>query len=226
MQRSMLEFFARLHPCLPRTFKIVRREHTTAVSASFKLPPYCGPLINLANQYSRGTRPDVVGQLSELVREIRPTSASHWREKYYTQQPDAKCKAADKIEQTLGTIREALDKIDRSMVEEWVEDLLIEKTFAGFSHEQTVIEELARRMMGEYRSSTKEDESRGIDGWIQVGTVFVPVQIKPETYRRTAARLPQRFQCPVVFYSVNKSDGSLDIDAYEFQQEVRLTAAQ
>ena len=226
MQRSMLEFFSRLHPCMPRGFKIIRRKHTSIVARdSVKFPTYCSPLLNLANQYGRGTRPNVVGQLSEVIRDVRPATVDEWREKYYAQHPEAKQAAAIKIEHAIENLRKALDKIDHTMVEQWVDDLLITKTFTGFSHERVVLEALSQRMMGTYRPSTKEDESRGIDGWVEVGTVFVPVQIKPESYRK-CPRLPGRFPCPVVYYSVHKSDGSLDIDAYEFQQEVRLTAAQ
>jgi hypothetical protein len=33
-------------------------------------PKYVAPLINLANQYAQGTRPKVVGQMSELIQEF------------------------------------------------------------------------------------------------------------------------------------------------------------
>jgi len=33
-----------------------------------EFPKYVGPLINLSNQYAQGTRPKVVGQMSELIK--------------------------------------------------------------------------------------------------------------------------------------------------------------
>ncbi len=35
-----------------------------------KFPKYVAPPINLANQYAQGTRPRVVGQMSELIQEF------------------------------------------------------------------------------------------------------------------------------------------------------------
>ena len=222
-QRSLLDFFGRLHPCLPRQFQIVMREHAPERQPRLKFPTYCSPLLNIANQYGRGTRPEVVGQLSDLVREIRPVSVEEWKDKYYTKHPEAKANAADRIERTVHNLRQALESIDRPMIEQWVDDLLINKTFTGFSYEGIVLKELANRTMGDYRASSTEDERKGIDGWVKVGTVYVPVQIKPESHRRGRNR-PEKFTCPIVYYLVKQD--CLHIDAREFQQEARLRPGQ
>jgi len=67
-------------------------------------PKYATQLINLANQNARGTRPRVVGQLSELIQECPDKTYEGWRKWYLEQHPDAiknatelkRCDAADR----------------------------------------------------------------------------------------------------------------------------------
>lgn len=51
-------------------FKIKNSELIAEISGEAKqFPKYTTQIINLANQNSKGTIPDVVGQLSELIQE-------------------------------------------------------------------------------------------------------------------------------------------------------------
>ena len=54
-----------------------------------EFPKYMAPLINLANQYAQGTRPKVVGQMSELIQQFSGKSLTKWEEWYLEQKPDA-----------------------------------------------------------------------------------------------------------------------------------------
>jgi len=47
-----------------------------------EFPKYVAPLINLANQYAQGTRPKVVGQMSELIQEFEGKTLREWEEWY------------------------------------------------------------------------------------------------------------------------------------------------
>ena len=62
-----------------------------------EFPKYVAPLINLANQYAQGTRPKVVGQMSELIREFGGRTLSEWEEWYLKKNPDAIKNATQKI---------------------------------------------------------------------------------------------------------------------------------
>ena len=54
----------------PDIIKVRMDEFSTIVSGdSFDFPKYTTQLINLANQNAQGTRPKVVGQMSELITE-------------------------------------------------------------------------------------------------------------------------------------------------------------
>ena len=49
---------------------------------SFEFPKYSTQILNLANQNAHGTRPSVVGQMSELVQEFSWQSIKEWEEWY------------------------------------------------------------------------------------------------------------------------------------------------
>jgi len=61
------------------------------------LDKYVSPLINLANQYAQGTRPKVVGQMSELIQQFNGKTISEWKQWYLANNPDAIENATKKI---------------------------------------------------------------------------------------------------------------------------------
>ena len=83
---------------------------------------YVAPLINLANQYAQGTRPKVVGQMSELIQEFEGKTLDEWEKWYLEKKPEAIQKATEKICQKLKELKESIDNIDRKTVELWVKD--------------------------------------------------------------------------------------------------------
>ena len=62
-------------------------------SESFSFPKYTSQLINWANQNAQGTRPVVVGQMSELFPEFMASgeeiTIENWRDWYVERYPDA-----------------------------------------------------------------------------------------------------------------------------------------
>jgi len=64
-------------------------------------PKYATQLINLANQNAQGTRPDVVGQMSELIKEFRGRNLEEWEKWSLSNHPDAIEKAKTKIMQMI-----------------------------------------------------------------------------------------------------------------------------
>ena len=70
-------------------------------SDKYVFPKYTSQLINWANQNAQGTRPRVVGQMSELFPEFmncaKRISIEYWKEFYLKQYPFAFEEATDKI---------------------------------------------------------------------------------------------------------------------------------
>jgi ribosomal protein S19 len=108
-----------------------------------EFPKYVAPLINLANQYAQGTRPKIVGQLSELIQEFEGKTLSEWENYYLQKKPDAIKNATEKILQKLKELKETLKNIDYDTVEKWVRDLVIVKTFIGFRFQPTDSQQLS-----------------------------------------------------------------------------------
>lgn len=170
-----------------------------------EFPKYVAPLINLANQYAQGTRPKVVGQMSELIQQFTGKSLSEWERWYLEQKPDAIRNATEKILQMLKNLKNAIDKIDQTVVEQWVRDLVIVKTFMGLRFQEAILKKGAEKKGTNYRLSEQDEESKGIDGYIG----DVPVSIKPYTYEAKAA-LPEHIDIKIIHY--RKIDDGIEVD--------------
>jgi hypothetical protein len=173
-------------------------------------PKYTTQLINLAGQNSGATRPKVVGQMSDLTVESGARSLDEWEEFYRSERPDAPVAAADKIENMVENIREAMELVDRDMIDRWVEDLLINKTYYGFRAQDAILEHLSDRLGLPLRQATPADEAAMIDGYIGGR----PVSVKPTTYKQKGG-LREEIRCPIIWYE--KTKYGLRVDATEFQ---------
>ncbi|NWG10128.1 MAG: MjaI family restriction endonuclease [Nitrososphaerales archaeon] len=170
-----------------------------------EFPKYVASLINLANQYAQGTRPKVVGQMSELIQEFEGKTLHEWEEWYLKKKPDAIKNATEKILQKLEEFKNSLNKIDRATVEQWVRDLVIVKTFAGLRFQEAILKKGSEIKGTNYRLAEPDEESIGIDGYIG----DIPVSIKPHTYEVKAA-LPEHIETKIVYYK--KIDDGIEVD--------------
>lgn len=69
------------------------------------------------------------------------------------------------------------------MIGMWVKDLVLYKTFIGLRFQEAILKKVADVKETTYRLASKEEERRGIDGYIG----YIPVSIKPHTYRSKAS---------------------------------------
>ncbi len=116
--------------------------------------------------------------MSELIQEFAGKTLSEWEEWYLKKKPDAIKNATEKILQKLEELKNSLNKIDRTVVEQWVRDLVIGKTFAGLRFQEAILKKGAEIKGTDYRFAEPEEESKGIDGYIG----DIPVSIKLLTY--------------------------------------------
>jgi len=171
-------------------------------------PKYTTQIINLANQNAQGTRPRVVGQLSELIKECPEKTYEGWKKWYLSKHPQAVENATEKINEMIDNLKEAIKLIDKSMIRKWVEDLILEKTFIGLRFQEAVLKKVAAIKNTNYRLAEPKEESQGIDGFIR----DIPVSIKPITYK-TKDALREEIKTKIIFY--NKTKSGLEIDADE-----------
>jgi len=164
-------------------------------------PKYVSPIINLANQFAQGTRPHVVGQLSEMIQKCPYKTYDGWKKWYLSKKPNAIDEATNRIMGMLDKLRKVLPTIDEEIVRAWVEDLVLVKTFAGLRFQEPIFKKIASIMGEKYRLSTPEEESRGIDGFVGK----ISISIKPETYK-TKPSLMEKIQADkIIFYEKKKN---------------------
>ena len=81
-----------------KKIKIKNSEVEQLSNASmYPFPKYTTMLINQINQTAQGTRPKVVGQMSELIQEFDGQTLEEWIEWYNERQPNAVEAATEKI---------------------------------------------------------------------------------------------------------------------------------
>jgi hypothetical protein len=188
--------------------KLANEEITRLLgSPSMEFPKYTTQLINLANQNAQATRPKVVGQMSELIKQFPGRKFVDWRDWYSQRHPEAIEKATNKIMDMLNNLKQALDKIDRDLVEKWVNDLVIVKTFVGLRFQEAILAKIAGSLNHSYKLASPEEESKGIDGYIGE----TPVSIKPDTYDSKKA-LPEEIDTTIVIYKKTKTGINIDFD--------------
>ena len=180
-------------------------------SENYSFPKYTSQLINWANQNAQGTRPKVVGQMSELfpefVSKTQHVAIEYWKRFYVMQHPDAFKEATDKIYAQIENLRDAIQLIDRDMVQRWVEDLIINKTFNGMYVKKAILASLADLKDTDYRLATPDEEAKGIDGY--VGNVAYSV--KPDTYK-TMNRLSETIDVKMIYYTKTKTGLKIEVE--------------
>jgi ribosomal protein S19 len=177
-----------------------------------EFPKYVTQIINLANQNAQGTRPKVVGQMSELIKEFPGKDVAEWEEWYINEHPGVIKKATEKVSKMVNNLKEAMDKIDEEMIEKWVKDLVIIKTFIGLKFQEAVLKKGAEIRGTEYRKVKPTEESKGIDGYIG----NIPVSIKPDTYK-VKASLQEHIKVRMIYYK--KVKNGIEIDYSEIYNE-------
>ena len=179
--------------------------------SSPEFPKYTSQLINWANQNAQGTRPKVVGQLSELFPEYQNCESKinidTWQNWYLRHYPNAIENATDKIYTQMQNLKEAIKLIDKKMIQNWVEDLVIAKTFNGLYVQKAILSKIAEIKGTSYRLARHDEESVGIDGY--VGNIAY--SIKPDTYK-TMGRLSETINVKMIYYTKTKTGLKIDVE--------------
>lgn len=196
-----------------KKIKIKNSEVEQLSNASrYDFPKYTTQIINLVNSNAQWTRPDVVGQMSELIQEFDGASLQEWVEWYSAKHPNAIKVATDKIYAKFTEMKRAADTISYEMVEEWVKDLVYTKTYCGLKFQSAIIAFLAEKIGKDWRLANVTEEAQGIDGYIG----NTPIQIKSITYKMEN-RLPEAIDIPIVYYDKKKDGISIEYDPLIFQ---------
>jgi hypothetical protein len=144
-----------------------------------------------------------VGQLSELIKDFRDSNYDHsikgW-EKFYDDKigKNKITEASEKVWEYVLRIKENLNSLNKQDVEEWVKDLIIDKTFSGLQLQLDILEMISDN--SDYRLANSEEEAKGIDGFVD----GEPVSIKPHTYKKTIQSGKESIPYRIVYYKQTK----------------------
>ena len=164
-----------------------------------EFPKYTTQIMNLANQNSQGTRPKVVGQLSDLIQIYDGDSFEDWVSWYNNKHPNAISNAVEKVYGMILNLKEAIKLIDKPLIEKWVKDLVVNKTYFGLRIQDIILKKVGKDTKKATRLATADEESQDIDGFIGK----IPVQIKPESYKQKV--LPNDIDIDIIFYEKKKT---------------------
>ena len=180
-------------------------------SGNVCFPKYTSQLINWANQNAQGTRPKVVGQLSDLFPEFQNSTEivniQEWQKWYLQKYPNAIDDATEKIYTQVKNLQEAIKLIDKDMVKMWVTDLVITKTFNGLYVQKAILSKMGKMINKPYRLATPEEESQGIDGYVG----DVAYSLKPDTYK-LMNRLSEQINVKMVYYTKTKTGLKIEVE--------------
>lgn len=186
-------------------------------ASSYPFPKYTTQIINLVNSNAQGTRPVVVGQMSELIQQFDGKTLQEWIDWYNAVQPDAVTNATEKIFAKFEEMKEAVNRIDKPLIEQWVKDLVYTKTFCGLKFQGAIIAFIANELHKDWRLATVEEEARGIDGFIGEK----PLQIKAITYKQKMS-LAEIIDVPIVYYEKKKDGITIEYDPNDFNDYGRI----
>ena len=181
---------------------------------TFEFPKYVTQILNLANQNAKGTRPKVVGQLSESINNLPKKTPEEWKKYYLANHKKQLDEATEKVWNMLQNLKEAIEKIDKKMIRNWVYDLVINKTAEGFIIQEFILKYLSKKFNKSYRLATPKEESKGIDGFIG----DIPVQIKSKSYKMKTNVKNEKMDIFIIFYSKTNKYLIIEYDESIFQK--------
>jgi len=146
--------------------------------------------------------------MSDLIQEFKGNRIKDWEEWYLEKHPEAITTAAKKIFEMVTNFKDVMSQIDREMVERWVKDLVIIKTFVGLKISRSNFEKVLHNFSKmTYRLAEPAEEAAGIDGFIG----DKPVSIKPTTYEIKKS-LSEIIEVPILFYEKLKDGIKITFD--------------
>jgi hypothetical protein len=191
-------------------FVISNEELTEELAGERKIfPKYTTQILNLCNQNAQGTRPSVVGQMSELIQECPYRTFKEWRQWYLSRKPNAIAEATVRVKRMVDNLKAAIELIDDHLIKAWLEDLVVVKSFTGLRFQEAILSRVAKIKKTTFRIARPDEESKGIDGYVGQD----PVSIKPDTYKSKLG-LPESIRIPIIYYE--KLKNGIKVDAGPF----------
>lgn len=202
---------------MSHTIKITAKERKKLVTDEYDdLPKYTFTVLDSAKQYTGANQESSVGKMTEIFEEFKrkhPDGGYEEWKKYYRQNYDGDQKlqeATDDAYEMVKNIREAAEQIDREMVFEFLEKLVLRDTFAGQNVRYLIAEKLDEVYDVEcYRVPSGVGPD---DVHMQAGNQTV--SIKPESHRNEGQTVEEQ-EAVIIYYEDNDSKLEIDVEALD-----------
>ena len=96
-----------------------------------EFPKYTSWILNQVNRISQATRPRIVGQMSELIKQCPERSFEGWKRWYLETHPDAIKNATQRISSKLKEVKDAFDEIDEELKKNGLKTLFLSRHFSA-----------------------------------------------------------------------------------------------
>lgn len=205
------------------------------INTTPELPKYTSSIINDVNGWAGGSKPENVGQVSEIIKSFRAEnpngSLNDWID-YHKQlknreiqilkgrgknkkQESVQIKGIEQgvadILHKLNEVKTSLDSLTEEDIRAWLENLVYQKTYCGLEAQELILKDIAEKNHFKWILGSMEDEKQGIDGYIidTNGPKFFPLQIKSSSYGNKHKQ--EHFDCPVVSYDLREEGITYDL---------------
>lgn len=121
----------------------------------------------------------------------------------------------DKAWACLLEIRENINLINRSNMEDYIKEILFNKTYNGLMNEIKIFQDIANKYNYSFRPATADEEKQYIDGWLD----NKPVQIKPLSYKSIENKtIKSNKTIYIIFYKGQKDKLEYDFNKEDFDK--------
>ncbi|WP_440769352.1 MjaI family restriction endonuclease [Natronorubrum sp. DTA28] len=179
-----------------------------AVGQELEYPRYTTKIMNLACHTAQATSRGSVGSLDEILKEFEAEypdgTFEDWVD-YYDERYNGEVKvqrAAKKTHDMVENMREAVDLITYGMVEQWVEDLILYKSYMGFDAREVIIPKLGNELQVGSRLANPEEMAEGISGYLGEQ----PIALRSAKHDEGPAMYNET-DVPVIYYEETNSGG-------------------
>lgn len=180
---------------------------------------YVSSLINKVNEWAWATRPVTVGELAteifpEFISKQKMHTPQEWEEYYLANYKEKYDLALQKLKIKFEAVKSTFNNISDDDLQAWLDDFLFTKTFNGLYYQEAILQDIAQKLGKELVPASQQDESLGIDGYID-GKAY---SVKPESYRQTQSSHHEKINATMVYYR--------DIDKKTFEYEIEEDSEQ
>lgn len=189
----------------------LRNSNKATYGIDYKPKKYHSAFLNTVNKDARSSRPETVGKLAteifpEYVEQSTEPSPVDWKQHYQESYPERYKEGLEKFKKQFEAEKEAINSITEQDLNDYYDDLMFNKTFAGLYVQDKILKDIAAEKEATYRKSSAIEEGQGIDGYIDE----VPYSVKSETYKNSAAKNNETINAKMVYYTENKKSKTIN----------------